>query len=216
MKMRFFEKTKRKLSSRLGFSLVESMVCMLVVGLVSVSMVTGIQCSVHAYQKVIDEANGRVLLSTAMTMLRNELSTAEITSSGENGQPIQYRNADGELWTLGIVGGTEEIGYYTINTQDPVTGAWTTSRRAKITYQGGTAKLCRGKKDADALNNAEDAASLVDPTTATGGMQVTYSDVTLDGKLLTFTDLHVYLPEADGKTEKKVVAAVETFCVRTQ
>lgn len=214
MKIRFFEKTKKKLSSVLGFSLIESMVCMLIVGLVSVTMVTGIQCSVHAYQKVIDEANGRVLLSTAMTMLRNELSTAEITSSGENGQPIQYRTADGELWTLGIVGGTEETEYYTVNTQDPVTGEWTTSRRAKITYQGGTAKLCRGK-DASALNT-EVAASLVDPTTATGGMQVTYGDVTLNGKLLTFTDLHVYLPEADGKTEKKVVAAVETFCVRTQ
>ena len=200
MKIRFFEKTKKKLSSVLGFSLIESMVCMLIVGLVSVTMVTGIQCSVHAYQKVIDEANGRVLLSTAMTMLRNELSTAEVTSVG--GGALQYKTADGEVCTLHKTVTVTE--YQTVTENGVVRQQAVTVK--KTVEDGGTATLLRGGMN----------APLVDPTTATGGMQVTYGDVSLNGKLLTFTDLHVYLPEADGKTEKKVVAAVETFCVRTQ
>lgn len=206
MKIRFLNKTKKKLSSDLGFSLVESMICMLVVGLVSVTMVTGIQCSVHAYQKVIDEANGRVLLSTAMTMLRNELSTAEVTPTAAG--TIRYKNADGELCTLEVVDGTEET--ITVTEYRTVSAGGTVQQIEvpveKTVQKGGKAMLLRGGTN----------APLVEPTTATGGMQVTYGDVSLSGKLLTFTDLHVYLPEADGKTEKKVVAAVETFCVRTQ
>lgn len=87
---RISEHLKRVRHSRSGFTLLETMVSMLIVALASMAMVTGVQLAVDSYRRTIDAANGRVLLTTAMTTLRNELSTSKDVDV--SGNVLTFRN----------------------------------------------------------------------------------------------------------------------------
>jgi hypothetical protein len=50
---------------------------MFILMMVTVVVATGIPTAANAYSKVLDSANAQILLSTAMTKLRNELETAD-------------------------------------------------------------------------------------------------------------------------------------------
>ena len=70
------------------------------------------------------------------------------------------------------------------------------------------AKISRGGGAADYL---------VQPTTATGTLQITFENVKqdpADDKVLVFENLYVYKP--DSNDSENVVATIDTFCVRTQ
>ena len=61
---------------RCGFTLLEMVVTLFLIVLLSGIMVTGIRLAVNAYHTVVDEANGRVLLTDTINQLQNEFSTA--------------------------------------------------------------------------------------------------------------------------------------------
>ena len=87
-----WKKLKRKLKSQKGFSLTEVLAAVLILSMVSSVVAGGIPVARDAYEKVTLSANAQVMLSTAITALRNELSTAsEIKSDGA--KKIEYYSA---------------------------------------------------------------------------------------------------------------------------
>lgn len=88
-------KIRRKLKSRSGFSLAETLVATIILLLVSAIVAEGIPMAKNAYEKVVYAANAKVLLSTAITALRNEFSTAQrIYPPDSETASITYYSAD--------------------------------------------------------------------------------------------------------------------------
>lgn len=70
-------KIKHKLGKDRGMTVLETLISMFILMMVTVVVATGIPTAANAYSKVLDSANAQILLSTAMTKLRNELETAD-------------------------------------------------------------------------------------------------------------------------------------------
>lgn len=86
---------RRKIRSQSGLTLAETLVATIILLLVSTIVVQGIPVAKNAYEKVVVAANAKVMLTTAITALRNELSTAqriELTSADD--KSITYYSAD--------------------------------------------------------------------------------------------------------------------------
>jgi len=66
----------RKLRARGGFTLAETLLAVLIMLLVSVIVATGMPAVTNAYNKVVLGANAKVMLSTAITALHDEIGTA--------------------------------------------------------------------------------------------------------------------------------------------
>ncbi len=66
---------KMKKNSR-GFSLAETLICVLILLMVSAIVGAAIPTASNVFAKTVDAANAQVVLSTAMTALRDELGTA--------------------------------------------------------------------------------------------------------------------------------------------
>ncbi len=82
-------KKQRKRSDLLckshGFTMVEMLVVIVIMVLVSVMMATGIPAGVNSMRKAVEASHAQALISTAMTALRDELTTAKdlkVVSSG--------------------------------------------------------------------------------------------------------------------------------------
>lgn len=87
----------RKLTGRKGFTLGETMVAILILLLATGVIAGAIPAASRAYIKAVDTANAQVLLSTAVTVLRDELSTASEISlppdeNTGNKITIQYKS----------------------------------------------------------------------------------------------------------------------------
>jgi ABC-type Na+ efflux pump permease subunit len=70
-------KIKHKLGKDCGMTVLETLISMFILMMVTVVVATGIPTAANAYSKVLDSANAQILLSTAMTKLRDELETAD-------------------------------------------------------------------------------------------------------------------------------------------
>ena len=67
---------RKKLKSRAGFTLAETLLAVAILMLVSVIVATGIPVARKAYEKVVLSSNAETMLTTAISSLRNELGTA--------------------------------------------------------------------------------------------------------------------------------------------
>lgn len=88
--MRMSKKAQNKLRGNGGFTLAETLLAILILLMVSAIVATGIPVAKNAYDKVVVAANAEVLLSTAITSLRNELGTAQDVHA--EGDRITYYN----------------------------------------------------------------------------------------------------------------------------
>lgn len=75
--MRMKEREKIRNHNRRGFTLAETLLALLILMMVSTIVATGIPVAKNAYEKVVIASNAEVLLSTAVSTLRNELGTAK-------------------------------------------------------------------------------------------------------------------------------------------
>jgi type II secretory pathway pseudopilin PulG len=76
---------KKKLKSRFGFSLAETLIAILILLMVSAIVGAAIPTASRVYVDTVDAANAQVLLSTATTVLRDKLSTATSPRTGGAG-----------------------------------------------------------------------------------------------------------------------------------
>jgi hypothetical protein len=87
------KKLKSKLLSRRGFTIGEVLVSVLILMMVFSIVAAGIPTAANAYYKVVDSANAQMLLSTTLTRLRAELSTATEVKCSDT--TVSYRSAAG-------------------------------------------------------------------------------------------------------------------------
>lgn len=84
----------RKLRARGGFTLAETLLAVLIMLLVSVIVATGMPAVTNAYNKVVLGANAKVMLSTAITALHDEIGTAwEVENPDDDTTKLLYFNA---------------------------------------------------------------------------------------------------------------------------
>lgn len=110
---------KRKLRDKRGFSLAETLLAVLILLLVSVVVATGMPAATNAYNKVILGANAKVMLSTAITALHDELGTAwqvkPITggltyfSASTGAKTNLTKGEDGKLWVEEYVSQSDDL-----------------------------------------------------------------------------------------------------------
>lgn len=99
---------RHKRRGRGGFTLAETLLAVLILLLVSVIVATGMPAATNAYNKVVQGANAKVMLSTAITALHDELGTAwhieEIAdglsyfSASTGAKTTITLNDDGAIW----------------------------------------------------------------------------------------------------------------------
>lgn len=82
----------KRILSRSGFTLAETLLAVLILLLVSSIVATGIPVVRNVYEKVVVASNAQVLLSTTVTALRDELGTAWDVSY--EGGYLTYFSAD--------------------------------------------------------------------------------------------------------------------------
>ena len=84
----------KKLKNQSGFSLAETLLAVLILLLVSMLMANGIPVVRTVYKNVTVGANARVLLSTTISALRNELGTAKDIVVDSSGMSVSYYSVD--------------------------------------------------------------------------------------------------------------------------
>lgn len=85
---------KKRLKSRHGFTLAETMLAVLILALVGVILATGVPVALNAYEKIVLTANAQAFLSTTVNALRDELGTAWGVQTDDTGTVITYYSAD--------------------------------------------------------------------------------------------------------------------------
>jgi len=102
--MNILRRFKNRISLEKGFSIAEMLIAVLILLMVSSVVAAGVPVAAQAYVKITDAADAESLLSTTMTMLRSELSTADsatVLCGSTDGCFVQYRNLDsGSLYTI--------------------------------------------------------------------------------------------------------------------
>ena len=86
------KRASNKARSRSGFTLAETLLTVLILLLVSGIVATGVPVAQNVFNKTIVAANAQVLLSTAVSTLRDELGTAWDVKA--DGNAITYNSAD--------------------------------------------------------------------------------------------------------------------------
>ena len=172
-------KKTRKLNSRGGFTLAETLLAVLILLMVSVIVATGVPVAKNAYEKVVIAANAQVLLSTAVNTLRDELGTAWDVEVVEEGEPkttkIKYFCAD--------TGARAEI-YLNAEKDNTV-------YRTRFAQQ--TADMDVPGISFD--DGVRQDGPLVSPQASTDRLRVKYDSVTMAGDVVTFEGLKVYLKD---------------------
>ena len=108
----------RKLRSRSGFTLAETLVAVMILVLVAGIVAEGVPVAKNAYEKVVVAANARVALSTMVTALRNELTTATDVKVDSDNKTITYYSPErGARSKISLSSGTKEDG--TTPSDDP-------------------------------------------------------------------------------------------------
>lgn len=88
----------KRLRGRRGFTVAEVLLAMLILLMATAVVAAGIPAAANAYHKVVDSANAQILLSTTMTRLRSELSTASQVQY--DGTTITYLDPTGSRSVL--------------------------------------------------------------------------------------------------------------------
>ncbi|MBR2796968.1 MAG: hypothetical protein IKE17_16025 [Clostridia bacterium] len=176
---------KKKLKAKSGFTLAETLLAVLILLLVSVIVANGIPVARNVYNNVIVGANAQMLLSTAVTALRNELGTA---------QEISYTGTD-------IIYYKSSIGAYSKLSVDASTGIQLLDYVKK---EDGTAIPVSGKTGTRTSHN------LVSYAAANKNLIVTYDGVSIDNDVITVSNLEV----KQEKGTKSTIVKLDNLNIR--
>lgn len=177
---------KRNELRKAGFTLAETLLAMMLLLISSALLVAGLPAAFNAYKKVTLTAEANVLISTTMTELRDKLAFAEdVTIAGKN---ITFTSNNGRKYTLGF--NDDQAGLYLLDSSDN-------------DYNPG-----------EAGTYVKDSQLLVSDEAAVRELCVDYDSVGLDGNVLSFKDLNVYLKSETNRTKDKALVKIDDFKVR--
>jgi len=167
------ETAKIRLKSKGGFTLAETLLAVLIMLLVSVVVATGMPAVTNAYNKIILGANAKVMLSTAITALHDEIGTAwRVEPDKTDSTKLAYFNAStGAKSELSLEDGKS------IQIQDYL------SLKEDLIHN-------------DSYTQGDMYHLVVD---ARAGMYVTYTSIDYDDGIVTIKGLKV-IKESDGTT----------------
>ena len=160
-------RARKKLNSRAGFTLAETLLAVTILLLVSVIVATGMPVAKNAYEKVMLSSNAETLLATAVAALRDELGTAwkvESTSSG-----VSYISADTGMRTKLYLNADNEIivfEYSDVNTKEAfITGATTDAAhdaktKCKLVFQSDEDKVSKLTLKAKSITLENDTVTI--------------------------------------------------------
>ena len=157
----------KKLKSAAGFTMGEMLVAILILLMAAVVVMRGVPAAKAAYEKVTMSANAQLLLSTTVSSLRDQLSTAKDVKVSD--KTVTYYSAD--------TGNTSQISV----AEDGVI--------MLQEYMGNTVA-------GDTVGDEEKPAArqLVTAKASTAELSVTYSGVSYADGVVTFTGLEVGSP----------------------
>ncbi len=179
----------RKKRNRSGFTMAETLIAILILLMVSAIVAGAIPTASNVYAKTVDAANAQVLLSTVVTVLRDELSTA-VSIEDPVGTTIDYVNGNDGYRRL-VLKKSGDAGV-----AEP--GIW----------------LCVGKlnpttNDIDYTEPGDgESRLLVSKEATTKNLVVSYESVSFSNGMVTFSKLKV---ERGSVT----VASRDNFSIRT-
>lgn len=178
-------KGMKKLKSRAGFTLAETLLAVTILLLVSVIVATGMPVAKNAYEKVMLSSNAETTLATAVAALRDELGTAW-KAQARTGGGVSYISADTGMRTELYLGGenSDEImvfEYSNVNTKEKfITGTTSVEGDGKPAREKGKARQLVFQSDEDKVSKLT--------LKATG--------ITLKDDTVTISGLSVYGPNA--------------------
>ncbi len=189
------KKRKKSNRARSGFSLVELLAATLILLMVSSVVVGGIPVAKDAYEKVTITANAQVLLSTALTALRNQLGTASNVELVESADSYES-------------GAVEALVYYNaaIETDSMIYLKNVDGDSPCIMVQDYIDREADGETD---QNNLTSSRQLVTDAASDGDLYITYDDVSAEDGIVEFSKLAVYM---EDETDARV--SLDTYCVR--
>lgn len=147
-----------------GFSLAETLLAIMILLLVSVIVATGVPAATSAFERVIIGSNAKVLLSTAISSLRDEIATARTVEVKDN--VITYFSSNN--------GATSRI--FVNDNKDIILDEYIDSE-------------LQAAKDAKHITSME--RLLVSAKAATRGLFVTYETATAAGNAVVINNLKV-------------------------
>lgn len=164
-----------KMKSRLGFTLAETLMVILILMLVGTIATTGITSAARSYQKVVDSANAQLLLSTTISSLRRELAIARAVTT-EGNELKTYTNG--------------ETGYEVTlsNEKEGITRSWTDTK-------GEAQRYLLVTEEAATKNMVSSYSGI---TYENGIFTVTELKITKDGKELASLDEPVLIRSVTG------------------
>lgn len=95
--MRAMSKKLRK--NRSGFSLSETLIAILILLMVSAIVAGALPTASSVFTKTVDTANAQILMSTAITVLRDELGTATRINEGTYTTFVEYMSGATGSWS---------------------------------------------------------------------------------------------------------------------
>jgi len=177
---------KRNITGKAGFTLAETLLATLLLLIASALLVTGIPVAFRAYKTVTLTAEANVLISTTMTELKDKLAFCEDLAIAD--KKISFTSNNGRQYTLSY--DADKAGLYLLDTTDN--------------------DYNPGKDD----NYTHDSQMLVSDEAAVRELCVDYSEVSIDGNVLTFKDLNVYRKSDMQHTENNALVKIPEFDVR--
>ena len=145
-----------------GFTLVEMLAALLIMVLIALITAGGIPLVLNAYNRVVDESDARLLLSTTVTELRNELAAATEINVSADGTAVEYRS--------------------------PATGA---ASRISLDSSNGQIMLTRFA-GLDTTSSQFDSRSLVSEKAITKNLSLGYEEITFSDGIVNISGLTVY------------------------
>ncbi len=157
-------KRKNKNRSTAGFTFAELMITMLILMLVTLLLASGLPVAVNAYSKVIDHANAQLLLSTTVTRLQEELSTAV------------------EVWTDGTADGNVRIFSHAVNGFKITQTSDATTHALQLAYT---------KRNNDPIQTIPLITKETSQDTGKNAFFVEYGSIRFNNGVFTISDLEV-------------------------
>lgn len=131
----------KKLKRKDGFTLGEVLIVALILLLLTAIVTAGLPAAQRAYTEVIDSGNAEVLLSTTLTVMQSELSTATDVRT-EGGRVVSYKSGNSGLWSAFASDDGSESGIRLLEyAGDPESTAVTPKDKLIVSRKAATAPL---------------------------------------------------------------------------